>query len=218
MAVNPHATMVACMAHMRRYFKNALDAKEVAAAVPFALIQKLYAIEAKAREARLDCAERLTLRQAESVSVMAELGKWRDLKRGKLRPKQKLGEAWTYLDNQWAALQQFLGDGALPIDNNLVENQIRPIGLGRKNYLFCGSDDGAQRAAVVYTILATCKIAGAEPWAYLTDVLMRLRERDLHADVDDLLPGAGVARRKAAALVAAATVAPDSVGAAGWRT
>lgn len=196
--VNPDALLVACMAHVRRYFKDALDAKEMAAGIPFALIQKLYSIEAKAREGRMTVEERLALRQAESAPVMAALGKWRDEKRGKIRPKQKLGEAWTYLDNQWPRLQHFLSDGALPIDNNFVENQIRPIGLGRKNYLFCGSDDGAERAAIIYTIVATCKIAGAEPWAYLADVLMQLRLRDETAGIDDLLPAAWQARQAAA--------------------
>lgn len=207
--VNPLAVLVGCVAHLRRYFKEALDAGEKAAGIPFALIQKLYSIEAKAREAKLDVAERLALRQAEAGDVMAELGKWRDAKRGKIRPKQKLGEAWTYLDNQWDRLQHYLHDGALPIDNNLVENLIRPVGLGRKNFLFCGNDDGAERAAVIYTVLATCKIAGAEPWAYLTDVLLQLSQRDVGADIDDLLPPAWEARRKAA-LVAAAEAAQAS--------
>ena len=207
---NPGATMVGCWAHTRRYFKDALDAKEMAAGIPFALIQKLYSIEAKARDKNLTVEERLALRQAESVPVMAELSKWRDAKRGKIRPKQKLGEAWTYLDNQWQALQQYLSDGALPIDNNFVENQIRPICLGKKNYLFAGNDEGAERAAIIYTVLATCKIAGAEPWAYLADVFLQLRQRDEKASIDDLLPGAWEERRKAG-LAAAAELALAAV-------
>ena len=88
----------------------------------------------------------------------------------------------------------------MPIDNNLVENQMRPIGEGRKNWLFAGSDEGGERAAVIYTVLATCKVAGAEPWAYLRDVLPELARRGEDADVADLLPQQWVARKKAAAL------------------
>lgn len=177
-----------CWAHARRKFVEALDAKEMQAAVPVALIRKLYAIEAEAREKKLNAAERQALREAEVPAILARLRTWLDEKRGKLRPKSKLYEAFTYLDNQWASLGRYVHDGQVPIDNNLVENRMRPVGLGRKNYLFAGADSGGERAAVAYTVLAACRIHRREPWGYLRDVLTALAERDEDASVVDLLP------------------------------
>ena len=192
--------LAGCMAHARRKGVEALDAGAMTAAVMVKIIQKLYLVEQKAREANMDAAARLTLRQAESVPLMADLKKWLNQHRLRARPKSPLGKAVGYLANQWDALQVYLRDGRVPIDNNLVENQMRPIGVGRKNWLFAGSDEGGERAAVIYTVLATCKVAGAEPWAYLRDVLPELARRGEDADVADLLPQQWVARKKAAAL------------------
>lgn len=198
--------LAGCMAHARRKLKEAMDAGSMSAALAVQIIQKLYVIEAKARDQDLAPAARQALRQAEAVPLMAELRKWLDKHIDQVRPKSKLGMAVTYLENQWAVLQVYLSDGRVPIDNNLVENQMRPVGIGRKNFLFCGSDAGAERAAVVYTLLATCRIAGAEPWAYLRDVLPELARRGPDADVEDLLPHKWVERRKLAAEQAAMAV------------
>ena len=173
---------------------EAMDAGSLSAAVAVRIIQKLYRIEKQAREENLDPQARLALRRRESAPLMAELRAWLDPHVGRARPSSPLGKAVTYLDNQWPVLQVFLRDGRVPIDNNLVENHMRPVGVGRKNWLFCGSDEGAERAAIVYTVLATCKLAGAEPWAYLRDVLPELARRGESADVEDLLPHAWLAR------------------------
>ena len=101
---------------------------------------------------------------------MADLKAWQDKHYGATRPSSPLGKAVEYLHKQWAALQVYLSDGGVCIDNNRVENHLRPICVGKKNYLFAGSDEGAERAAVIYTVLANCKLAGAEPWAYSTTV------------------------------------------------
>ncbi len=203
----PSITQSGCWAHSRRKGIEALDAGALAASMAVKLIQQLYAIEREAREQDLDVAARLALRQAKAVPVMAELRKWVDQHHGRARPTSPLGKAVGYLHNQWTSLQVYLADGRVPIDNNLVENQMRPVCLGKKNYLFCGSDAGGERAAVVYTALATCKLAGAEPWAYLNDVLPHLaRHARLHPGDDagahdeklaHLLPHAWVARRRA---------------------
>jgi transposase len=196
--------LAGCMAHARRKCVDALEAGSLTAAVAVKIIQKLYRVEAQAREQDLGPADRHALRQAAAVPLMADLRTWLDPHVGRARPKSPLGVAVTYLDNQWPALQVYLSDGRVPIDNNLVENQMRPVGVGRKNWLFCGSDDGAERAAVIYTVLATCKLAGAEPWAYLRGVLPELARRAQGADVEDLLPQEWVARRAGAAATAAA--------------
>lgn len=180
--------LIGCWAHARRKFVEALEAKELQAAVPVALIRKLYAIEEEARSKGLSAAERQALRQQQVPAIMEKLKEWLTQKRGKIRPTSRLYEAFTYLDNQWATLQVYVSDGQVPIDNNFVENRMRPIGLGRKNYLFAGSDAGGERAAIVYTVLAACRIHGREPWGYLHDVLTELARRDPLADVDDLLP------------------------------
>lgn len=205
----PGIVQSGCWAHMRRKAVEALDGGALAASMAVKLIGQLYAVEREARELELDVAERLALRQAKSVPVMAELRKWVDQHLGRARPTSPLGKAVGYLHNQWAPLQVYLSDGRVPIDNNLVENQMRPVCLGKKNYLFCGSDAGGERAAVVYTTFATCKLVGAEPWAYLSDVLPQLaRHARLNPDDDagahdgelaHLLPHAWVARRKVAA-------------------
>lgn len=191
-----------CWAHARRKIVEAVDAKQLAAAVALALIRKLYAIEAFAREHELSVEQRKKIRQEQAKPVMVDLRKWIDEQLPKVRPTSAIGKAVTYLNNQWKHLQVYLDDGRVPIDNNLVENQIRPVCLGKKNYLFAGSDAGGERMAVIYTVFATCKIVGAEPWPYLNDVLPQLARLPQDADVDHLLPGAWVARR-AAALVPA---------------
>lgn len=196
---HPGIRLAGCMAHARRKLVEALEAGALSAAVAVKLIQKLYAIEAKARAQELDPAGRQALRQAESVPLMIELRKWLDQHLGRARPKSPLGKAVTYLDNQWRELQVYLGDGRLQVDNNLVENKARPVGIGRKNWLFCGSDEGAERAAILYTVLSTCKLAGAEPWAYLRDVLPELALRGPQAEVEDLLPHRWVERQAAVA-------------------
>lgn len=196
-------TLAGCWAHARRKLVEALDGKALSAAIPLRLIQKLYAIEAEAREH--DAATRLALRQRDAVPVMKDLKAWQDKRYGVTRPSSPLGKAVEYLHNQWEALQVYLGDGRVCIDNNWVENHLRPICVGKKNYLFAGSDEGAERAAVIYTILANCKLAGAEPWAYLNDVLPRLAELGPDAEVAalaELLPARWMARRREAVAAA----------------
>jgi len=194
--------LAGCMAHARRKLVEALDAKALAAAAAIALVRKLYAIEDRAREGNMSAAERLALRQAESKPIMAELKKWVDVQRLKARPKSPLGQAVTYLHNQWDALSVFLDDGRVPIDNNFVDNKVRPIALGRRNYLFCGSDEGAETAAILYTILANAKLASVDPWAWLNDILPKLAKltsqgrEPSEADLEPLLPAAWVNSRK----------------------
>lgn len=204
----PNVIQAGCWAHARRKTIEALEAGALSASLAVKLIQQLYAVEREAKENDLGVVDRQALRQAKAAPVMAELRKWLDQHHGRARPTSQLGKAVGYLHNQWAMLQVYLSDGRVSIDNNLVENQMRPVCLGKKNYLFCGSDAGGERAAVVYTVLATCKLVGAEPWAYLSDVLPILaRHARQHpddqagehdAELAHLLPHDWVARRKVA--------------------
>lgn len=179
---------VGCWAHARRKFKEAFDSGDTRAAEPLLYIQRLYAVERLATKRRASPYERLALRQQYSMPAMLRLKDWMKRRSPFIEPKSLLAKAVTYLSNQWESLQVYLTDGSIPIDNNFVEQQMRPVGLGRKNYLFAGSDEGAERAAILYTILTNCRLAGINPEAYLTDVLERVSMGGKENQLDELLP------------------------------
>jgi transposase len=106
--------------------------------------------------------------------VLERFRPWLDEQVGVVLPKSPIGEAVTYARAQWTALTRYLEDGALAIDNNAAERALRRVVTGRKNWLFCGSDVGGTRAAILYSVVATCKAHGIDPWAYLRDVLERI--------------------------------------------
>jgi transposase len=185
-----------CLAHLRRKFVQAFELGDVRASPPLLLIQKLYAIERQASEDALDAASRQRRREEFSRLLMAELRSQVDKLSYQAPPKTPLGRAITYALRQWDTLTVYLDDGALPIDNNHTERSLRPVGLGRRNWLFAGSDDGAKRLATLYTILGSCKLAGiADPWAYLRDVLDKLSRNWPYSRLDELLPQAWKAAR-----------------------
>ena len=116
----------------------------------------------------------MRLRQEKSVPLLKSLGEWLEKQATSALPKSPLGEAVGYARNQWAALQVYTTAGFLEIDNNAAERALRAVAVGRKNYLFFGSDVGGDTAAVLYTFTQTCQALGVEPWRYLRDVLERL--------------------------------------------
>lgn len=150
-------------------------------------LQELCRIERHAREAGLSFAERHQLRQGEAVPILSEIKTWLNQNAIQVLPKSAIGKAIGYMLGQWSKLEKYATDGRLEIDNNLIENTIRPVALGRKNYLFAGSHEGAKRAAIAYSLLATAKLHGVEPFAYLKDVFSRLPDYP-HNKVADLLP------------------------------
>ncbi len=153
-------TLLACMAHARRKFEHAKDNDPERAKQALLLFQKLYAVERKAKESQMDFEQIKALRQAEAVSVLNEMVAWLKEHLYQVLPKSTIGEAIAYTLKLWPRLKRYVEDGHFRIDNNLIENSIRPVALGRKNYLFAGSHHGAQQAAIVYSLLATCKING----------------------------------------------------------
>jgi transposase len=175
-----------CNMHGRRYFVKALDANDVRASLPLAAYKKIYEIEAKVADATDD--ERLAIRQAESKPVWLQLVAWCETYQPHEPPSSKLGEAIRYLLNHREALGRFLENGAIPIDNGIVERLHVRTALTRKNFLFAGSDAGGERAAIAYTILACCRLAGVNPTAYLADVLPRLARRVRLRDIAALMP------------------------------
>ena len=164
-------TLVNCMAHARRGFDKALPYDKIRAEFAMKMFQKLYAIEQQAREQNLSSQQRHTLRLDESLPVMNELGKWIVETYKTSQPKSPLGKATAYCIERWDNLLAYLKDGSLEIDNNLAENAIRPIALGRKNYLFAGSTRGAERAAMFYSFFGTCKKNNVNPFDWLRKVL-----------------------------------------------
>jgi transposase len=163
-------TLVNCMAHARRGFEKALPYDKKRAEYAMEMFQKLYAIEQKAREQDLSPQQRHTLRLDEALPVMNKLGKWIVETYKASEPKSPLGKATAYCIQRWDNLLAYMEDGNLEIDNNLAENAIRPIALGRKNYLFAGSNRGAERAAMFYSFFGTCKKNGVNPYDWLKKV------------------------------------------------
>lgn len=180
-------THLACWAHARREFEKALDNDRLRAEKALMLIQKLYAIERKAKEGQLDTAAIKELRLKESLLIINEMGKWIFQEIKSTLPKSQIGKAMAYAYARWDALSAYLYDGSLHIDNNLVENAIRPIALGRKNYLFAGSHEAAQRAAMIYSFFAICKKHEVNPFHWLKYILENIMSIN-HKNIKDLYP------------------------------
>lgn len=178
---------LSCWAHARRKFEEALQVDRENATTVLSLIQKLYAIERHCREQDLSNEQRLEQRQQQAVPVLEKIKELLDHFSLTLTPKNPLAIATAYSLKRWNKLMLYAQNGQLEIDNNPIENSIRPVAVGRKNYLFAGSHDSAQRAAVAYTILAACKTADINPTEYLADVLQKLPTRKVN-NVADLLP------------------------------
>jgi transposase len=179
--------LVGCWAHARRKFEEALSADNQKASAVLTLVQKLYAVERQCRNQELSPEQRLAQRKAQALPVLEKIKELLEHYNLTLTPKNPMAVATAYCLKRWAKLTLYAQNGELEIDNNPVENAIRPVALGRKNYLFAGSHDSAQRAAIAYTILAACKAANVNPLEYLADVLQTLPARDIN-NVDDLLP------------------------------
>ena len=178
---------VACWAHVRRRFFDAFQGGDVDAAIVLTLIARLYRVEAEAKDRGLDAEGRRALRQERAKPETARLAAVLEHLANDALPKSPLGEAVSYARSLWPSLVRYLDDGRLPIDNNPAEQAIRAVALGRKNWLFAGGDEGGRRAALLYSILATCRSAGVEPFAYLTDVLGRI-QRTPSSRVAELTP------------------------------
>ena len=184
----PAVTYVACTAHVRRKFFDALKNDRKRAEYALDLFRKMYALEAKARETGMNQTERLAYRLTHLHPLLTEFKTWLDEESVKVTPKSAIGKAMTYAQTRWEGLKNLLTDGRLELDNNLIENQIRPLALGRKNYLFAGSDEGAQRLAMLYSLLGTCKARGVNPRDWLQAVLERLPNAKI-TELEKLLPG-----------------------------
>lgn len=163
---------VGCWAHARRKFVEAQKTSPREAHEAVARIQQLYGVEHESKD--FEAAARRSLRQEKSAPLLASLKDWLDRLALTALPKSPLGEAVTYARNQWAALNVYVTDGALAMDNNAAERAVKPFAIGRKNWLFFGSDDGGRRLAILASFTATCQQFGVNPWTWLKDTLTRL--------------------------------------------
>ena len=182
-------TMYGCWAHARRKFVDALETDRKHATEAIVYIRKLYEVESKADEAKLSPEERKAKRLEISYPTIQVFEKWMLDTYPTVLPKSKIGMAISYTYTLLPRLSRYVNDGRINIDNNLIENAIRPLALGRKNWLFCGNDASAYRAAIVYSLISTCKNAGIEPRIWMEDVLTKIPYylRD-GKDLSELLP------------------------------
>ena len=181
-------TLLACMAHARRKFDEAKANDKERAEAMLTMIQELYAIERKAKLLVPDYEAIRELRQKESLPQLLKIEA--ELKKNltETLPKSSIGQAIAYTLNLWPRLIRYIDDGHYQIDNNLIENSIRPVAIGRKNYLFAGSHEAAQRAAMIYSFMGTCKQNGINPQDWLEDILKRIPYFKPKDDLSVLLP------------------------------
>jgi transposase len=176
---------LACMAHARRYFENAKAEDPHFVNYILGQIQRLYAIERQTQE--LSPEQRLALRQSQAVPILDNIKARVDSYELAMLPQVELRKALVYLNNHWSRLYAYTQDGTYLIDNNQIENKIRPVALGRKNYLFAGSHEAAQKAAMVYSLMAACKVNEVNPQEWLTDILDKIPDYKANK-IAELLP------------------------------
>ena len=175
-----------CLAHARRKFDELAKAKASAVGqLAIERIARLYRVEAQAKE--MDAAQRLVHRQQHAAPLWDELHAWMRTERVRVADGSAIAAALDYSLRRWAALGRFLRDGAVSIDNNHLENLMRPWAMGRKAWLFAGSELAGQRAAMVMSLVQSARLHGHDPWVYLRDVLERLLAHP-YRRIDELLP------------------------------
>jgi transposase len=189
------AIHLGCMAHARRKFTNALKARKKPGGPPLQALkffEALYEVERLARqtpgegETRADYT--LRLRQQHSLPVLAAFKTWLDDLAPKVLPESFTGKAISYAQNQWDYLIRYTSNGLAPIDNNLLERDIRPFVTGRKSWLFSDTVAGAKASAVIYSLVLTCRACGVEPYDWLRHVLAELPRRPTDDEIEDLMP------------------------------
>ena len=185
-----------CMDHARRPFVKALDAGDARAVVVVSVLSEIYAVEAQARADGVDFNELHRRRQRDSRPLVDRLHLIIGDLAGRATPKSPLGKAVTYAVNQWSTLIVFLDDPRVPLSNAHVERQQRRTAIGRKNFLFAGSDDGARRFAILHTLIVNCDLVGVPPFEYLRDIFQRLADDWPMARIRELLPAAWLADQR----------------------
>ena len=180
-------TTIGCWAHARRKFEQALENDPAPARYAMLKIQELYAIERKATEGNFTPDQIKELREKESFPILKDFETWLLATAQTVLPKSPIGKAIHYTYGIYRKLIRYTLDGRYRIDNNQAENSVRDLALGRKNYLFCGNHESARRTAVIYSLMASCKVNDVNPQEWLTDVLNRIQDHNIQK-LDELLP------------------------------
>lgn len=183
----PGIILVGCLAHGRRKFMDAISNNKDIATHVLTEMQKLYAIERHLSDNGIVGHEKLLYRKENAIPLLKELGLWMQQAYTKVLPQSAIGKALFYCLNRWEKLSLYATTSILNIDNNSVENSLRGVAIGRKNYMFAGSHAAAQRAAMFYSLLSTCKNYGINPYAWLHDVLKRIATHPINR-INELLP------------------------------
>ncbi len=184
---NNDITVMHCMAHARRMFFEAQLNDVSRSIVALDYFQQLYAIERSAREQKLSVEQIQQERQRKSAPILHQLNQWMKNNLMEVLPKSPIGKAIAYTLERWKELCIYITDGKLNIDNNPVENSIRPIAIGRKNYLFAGSHDAAARSAMLYSLLGTCKLNDINPITWLKNTSITIPNNPVNR-LEELLP------------------------------
>lgn len=188
--VDKEIITVGCHAHARRPFAELakLSNQSGLASEAIKFYRKLYAIEKEARESNYSSEQRYQLRNEKSLTILNTFKKWLDHHLPKTSEQGKIGKAIRYCVSHWDDLTSYLKDGRIEIDNNLIENAIRPFALGRKNWLFSGSPSGAKAGAILYSLIETCKANNIDPYKYFCNMLHQIRFCKTDKDYELLLP------------------------------
>ncbi|KKL47944.1 hypothetical protein LCGC14_2330480, partial [marine sediment metagenome] len=169
---DPKITLAGCLVHARRKFHDAQDSDKKRAQTALALFRKIYLEERDVKEEAPDDFGKIKpLRDEKIRPLLAQIKKWIGTEQFKVLPKSLIGKAMAYFINQYPKLDAIFGDGRIELDNDLIENAIRPMAIGRKNYLFCGSHGAAQNAAMLYSFFGSCKMQDINPREWLDELL-----------------------------------------------
>ncbi|WP_103867610.1 IS66 family transposase [Aquimarina sp. I32.4] len=187
---DPDITLAGCLVHARRKFHDALDSDKKRAQTALEIFRKMYLEERaiKEEEAPNDFTQRKLLRDQKIKPLLVQIKTWIEQEQFNVLPKSPIGKAMTYFVNQYPKLEAIFEDGRIELDNNLIENAIRPMAIGRKNYLFCGSHDAAQNAAMLYSFFGSCKMQNINPREWLQDTLQKIPDHSIQK-LEELLPG-----------------------------
>ena len=186
---DPHIRVIGCWAHARRKWTEALDEDRRLASEALVYINQLYHIENEAKEAGITGEALKEKRQKEAYPEIQKFERWMYATAMKVSQNSRVGKAISYTLPLLPRLSRYVNDGRFCIDNNLVENAIRPLALGRKNFLFCGNHDAAIRAAIVYSLIGSCKAAEVDPREWLEDILLKIPENGTdRSTLRELLP------------------------------
>lgn len=182
--------LLGCWAHARRKYTEALKEDKAGAEYALEQIALIYGVESMADDQGLDYQQRAALRSRLAYPIMCAFERWIVSYMPNALPKGRMSQALTYTYSLFHRLTRYHLDGRYKIDNNLVENTIRPLALGRKNYMFCGNHDAAENAAIMYSLLGCCAASDVNPREWLTDMLTRIPyyNNDYSLDLADLLP------------------------------